>query len=1172
MKRFLLLSLLCISSTLAMAQTWTGAGADTNWNTTDNWNNNLVPTAADDAIIPTGFTVTLNVAGSVKSIDVQGTSVFEMNSNLTFTEPSVFGANSIINWTTGTLNGTTSTLINLGTINITSTANHFINGGTTLENEGTINFTGVGDLFINQSSVLNNPTGSTIDMQADGGNIQFNIGPAGVINNEGLLKKTTSSGEAVIFLPFTNNDGTIQVEEGILSFQGTGKNFIDGTYNVFADATMDWDTTINPSGTLEGTVVGDLNWNNTVNVPTGQTVFLNFLETDNFNWKGTLSGGGTLTNTNVLNFAGAGNFFINGGTTLDNQGTINFSGTNDLFVNQESILNNPTGSVIDMQADGGNVLFNIGPAGVINNEGLLKKTTSSGEAVIFLPFTNNDGTIQVEEGILSFQGTGKNFIDGTYNVFADATMDWDTTINPSGTLEGTVVGDLNWNNTVNVPTGQTVFLNFLETDNFNWKGTLSGGGTLTNTNVLNFAGTGNIFINGNTTLDNQGTIKFSGTNDLFVNQDSVLNNPTNGTIDMQADGGNVLFNIGPAGIINNEGLLKKTTSSGEAQIFLPITNNDGTIQVEEGILSFQGTGKNFIDGTYNVFVGATMDWDTTINPSGTLEGTLEGDLNWNNIVNVVDGTFAAINFSATDNFNWLGTLSGGGTLTNTNVLNFAGTGNIFINGNTTLDNQGTINFSGTNDLFVNQDSVLNNSTNAIIDMQADGGNILFNIGPTGVLNNAGLLKRTTTFGLAQIFIVLNNSGTIEVVSGELEHAGSNPFTNEETGIVKGIGIFDLPTVANYTNNGTFAPGLSPGTLSIQGDYTSTATSVLDVELDGLTPDTEYDVLAITGNNNIFEGTVNITLGFDADENDTFDVATTTGTITTQNLVSPIIVEQGGKRYTFGVTYPNDNTVRLTITQKLDIQVPDAVTQNITVQLDASGNASITTTQIDNGTTDNCTPTNELQFSLDITAFTCADLGDNTVMLTVTDNDTNSVSIPATVTVEDSIDPAINCPADFTVDSTGDYTLPDYFADTTVTSSDNCTVNSTVQTPIAGTVLPDGDYVIDFVVTDQSGNTNNCSFTLTVNDTTLGVNDFELSESSIQVYPNPVRNILTIKNVSQLQLENGQIIDVTGKVITTFDLKEMGLTKAISLESYSNGMYFVTINALEGSVTKRIVKQ
>jgi len=134
MKRLLLLfTLFCLTSTITTAQTtWTGSGADTNWNNTDNWDPNVVPTATVDAIIPTGFTVTLNMAGSIKSIDVQGNSVFDMNASLTFTEPSTFSINTTVNWSSGTLNGTTSTLTNQGTINITTTANHFINGGTIL--------------------------------------------------------------------------------------------------------------------------------------------------------------------------------------------------------------------------------------------------------------------------------------------------------------------------------------------------------------------------------------------------------------------------------------------------------------------------------------------------------------------------------------------------------------------------------------------------------------------------------------------------------------------------------------------------------------------------------------------------------------------------------------------------------------------------------------------------------------------------------------------------------------------------------------------------------------------------------------------------------------------------------------------------------------------------------
>ncbi|MCB8963405.1 MAG: HYR domain-containing protein, partial [Bacteroidales bacterium] len=85
----------------------------------------------------------------------------------------------------------------------------------------------------------------------------------------------------------------------------------------------------------------------------------------------------------------------------------------------------------------------------------------------------------------------------------------------------------------------------------------------------------------------------------------------------------------------------------------------------------------------------------------------------------------------------------------------------------------------------------------------------------------------------------------------------------------------------------------------------------------------------------------------------------------------------------------------------DTEDPVAVCQNITVQLDASGNATITAAQVDNGSYDNCgTPS----LALDITSFDCTKLGANTVTLTVTDGNGNSHSCAANVTVKDDDNP------------------------------------------------------------------------------------------------------------------------------------------------------------------------
>jgi gliding motility-associated-like protein len=97
----------------------------------------------------------------------------------------------------------------------------------------------------------------------------------------------------------------------------------------------------------------------------------------------------------------------------------------------------------------------------------------------------------------------------------------------------------------------------------------------------------------------------------------------------------------------------------------------------------------------------------------------------------------------------------------------------------------------------------------------------------------------------------------------------------------------------------------------------------------------------------------------------------------------------------------------------DHEAPEALCQNITVELDASGNASITADQIDNGSNDAC---GILSVSVSPDSFDCADLGDNTVTLTVTDNNGNVSTCTATVTVEDNIAPEITCPSDIVVNS------------------------------------------------------------------------------------------------------------------------------------------------------------
>ena len=101
---------------------------------------------------------------------------------------------------------------------------------------------------------------------------------------------------------------------------------------------------------------------------------------------------------------------------------------------------------------------------------------------------------------------------------------------------------------------------------------------------------------------------------------------------------------------------------------------------------------------------------------------------------------------------------------------------------------------------------------------------------------------------------------------------------------------------------------------------------------------------------------------------------------------------------------NVNTCTSTITVVDDID-PTALCSAITVQLDATGNASITAGDVDGGSTDNC---GIAIMSVSPNSFDCSNVGANTVTLTVTDVNGNVSTCTSTVTIEDNVAPSAVC--------------------------------------------------------------------------------------------------------------------------------------------------------------------
>jgi hypothetical protein len=120
---------------------------------------------------------------------------------------------------------------------------------------------------------------------------------------------------------------------------------------------------------------------------------------------------------------------------------------------------------------------------------------------------------------------------------------------------------------------------------------------------------------------------------------------------------------------------------------------------------------------------------------------------------------------------------------------------------------------------------------------------------------------------------------------------------------------------------------------------------------------------------------------------------------------------------------------------------NAICQNATAYINASGVALINATQIDNGSTSNC---GIASMTVSPSQFYCQQTGTNNVTLTIVDNVGGTATCNAVVTVQDTTHPVINCASNISVaiqsnacDTVINYTVP--------TATDNCSFNSYSQT-------------------------------------------------------------------------------------------------------------------------------
>ena len=835
---FVLLTVLALCSRVSLSHAatfvWNNPVSGT-WDTANNWTPNLVPGAADTAIITNaGVTVSLASSLSVSNI-VLGTNgpgtvtlalsgrILTLNGTISVNPSGLFSVNpgDILNgnstavltgpigWNGGQLEGTL-TLAPGGTLNIGTANVHdlpsliFTNNGTVVWATGGIRGGGTPASTIYNNGLWNIQDDSIWD---------FTYGGAGtVFNNAGILRKSGGSTSGTVFqhgVVLNQLAGDIDVQSNLQLLLQGGGTFTGGYTTTNSQGLIELNSglfTLNGGQTTtnvienNGTLVG-------ANVIGGGLTWISGT------WNGSLSETIAPNATVLITSGNTHNLesctITNNGTVVWVTGEISGGGNPGTLIYNNGLWVAADDSTWDNNYSGAGTLFY--SAGTFRKSGGNSATGSTlfSTGVIL---EQTGGALDVQNGTNGLQLTlhGGAQLDGGYVTTNSAGVILlnANTFSVNGTVTTTNVIE----NQANLA-GTNVFRGAFTWQNGPWNGaiaTIASGCTLvidTQSGTHNLAGT---------IITNYGTVNWSndtlnGGGGMVINNYGVWNAQDDQTM-------NEYFGT-PVGVFNNYGTFRKSggSSAGQTLIGNPLNfNNWGVIDVQNGTsglnLSLQGND-NFWGGycttnasgmiylaTGNFNINGTVTSPSVIENPGNLTGT-----------NVIRGTLVW------QVGNWGGTVVT--VATNATLVINSATGGHNLSG-TILTNYGTVDWSSDTLVGGNGFSVFNYGLWNAQDDQALN-NYYGN--PGTFFNNYGTFRKSGGTNASETlignYVTFNNAGVIDVQSG--------------------VGGLNLWFEGNDTFNGgsfTMNPGgytyLFTGTFNINGTVTTTNVIENDADMIG----------------------------------------------------------------------------------------------------------------------------------------------------------------------------------------------------------------------------------------------------------------------------------------------------------------------------------------------------
>ncbi len=635
-----------------------------------------------------------------------------------------------------------------------------------------------------------------------------------------------------------------------------------GTFNALADGTIDWSGgspvfnnqgVYNKMGLGTQSVTARFDNSNQISISNGTLSFGGLGLTSS----GDIDGTGNAT----LRFVGSEHILLpSSNVTLPNllvqSGTVQVNGMFDLSgdttVAGGSLNLNPPADLLNL---GTNLSMTGGTIDISCGEGASVDTYNQSGGT-FTGFSS-DLTISGATTLSGGTMTGAIGVPVTTSANGDVTIDGFTTL----------AGERIFNSAATVSMiGGTAWLRLNNSAAFNNNGTFNAevDGNINASGVLGQRFTNNGTYNKNGPATQNVSVAFTNNGDVNINS---------GTVSFAGQG----FDC--AGTVSGVAGSTLQLAAGNHAIAPTGELNVARFRVTGGTTQFNGTmaaseSTTITSGTLNFNVPANL---IDLGQSFTMGG---GALNLNSgeSVEVDDCTLtggtisgATADFNVTGPMTWSGgtfTTSGGAPAITTVAGDLQIDGFATLGGTRTFTSQATATMIGASAwLRINNNAVFTNdgTFNAEVD-----GNIDRSGGSGQFVNNGAYNKRG--LGAQNVSVRFINNGDLRLENGTMNfttqgyrqnggatildggNLNSNVTVNIQDGEVRGSGMISADT----TNAARFSPGVSPGVIDIDGDYTQTKSGALHIELGGLAPGTQHDVLNVT-DDAFLNGTLDIDL-------------------------------------------------------------------------------------------------------------------------------------------------------------------------------------------------------------------------------------------------------------------------------------------------------------------------